>query len=184
MVHLIRAMHWNWPTENAINHSSIGLSRLIMQLVFKEVWLFIFCKWTQGFDITVTKNYLKWILLKMMKRVDGSIQNRVWTKVKYLYTVSSFYQSKHSTIYIWCSIKNADLSVSYFGIKILANLLVVYKVLKLSLSQIWEKWSLPLISIQAWFIFMVKLLINWVVNAKISQMSDDIIFVKRLMTNL
>ena len=46
-------MYFNWPTEHAIDHSSIGLNRLTIQLVFNEVSLF-----THGFDVTVPKNYL------------------------------------------------------------------------------------------------------------------------------
>ena len=52
-------MHCNWPTDHAIDHSSIGLNRLTIQLVFNEVSLFTFSKGTHGFDVTVTKNYLK-----------------------------------------------------------------------------------------------------------------------------
>ena len=52
-------MHCNWPTDHAIDHSSIGLKRLTIQPVFNEVSLFAFSKGTHGFDITVPKNYLK-----------------------------------------------------------------------------------------------------------------------------
>ena len=52
-------MHCNWPTDHAIDHSSIGLKRLTIQLVFNEVSLFTFSKGTHGFDVTVPKNYLK-----------------------------------------------------------------------------------------------------------------------------
>ena len=55
MVHLSVTMHCNWPTDHAIDHSSIGLKRLIIQLVFNEVSLF---KGTHGFDIMVPKNFL------------------------------------------------------------------------------------------------------------------------------
>ena len=58
MVHLSVTMHCNWPTDHAIDHSSIGLKRLIIQLVFNEVSLFTFSKGTHGFDVTVPKNYL------------------------------------------------------------------------------------------------------------------------------
>ena len=59
MVYLSVTMHCNWPTDHAIDHSSIGLKRLIIQLVFNEISLFTFSKWTHGFDVTVPKNYLK-----------------------------------------------------------------------------------------------------------------------------
>ena len=52
-------MHCNWSTDHAIDHSSIGLRRLTIQLVFNEVSLFTFSKGTHGFDVTVPKNYLK-----------------------------------------------------------------------------------------------------------------------------
>ena len=61
MVHLAMRMHCNWPTDHAIDHSSIGLNRLTIQLVFNEVLLFTFSKGTHGFDVTVPKNYLKTI---------------------------------------------------------------------------------------------------------------------------
>ena len=51
-------MHCNWPTDHAIDHSSIGLNRLTIQLVFNEVSLFTFSKGTHGFYVTVPKNYL------------------------------------------------------------------------------------------------------------------------------
>ena len=60
MVHLAVRMYCNWPTDHAIDHSSIGLNRLTIQLVFNEVSLFTFSKETHGFDVTVPKNYLKW----------------------------------------------------------------------------------------------------------------------------
>ena len=31
-------MHCNWPTDHAIDHSSIGLNRLTIQLVFNRVF--------------------------------------------------------------------------------------------------------------------------------------------------
>ena len=37
MVHLAVTMYCNWPTDHAIDHSSIGLNRLTIQLVFNEV---------------------------------------------------------------------------------------------------------------------------------------------------
>ena len=58
MVHLAVRMYCNWPTDHAIDHSSIGLNRLTIQLVFNEVSLFTFSKETHGFDVTVPKNYL------------------------------------------------------------------------------------------------------------------------------
>ena len=58
MVHLALTMYCNWPTGHTIDHSSIGLNRLTIQLVFNEVSLFIFSKGTHGFDVTVPKNYL------------------------------------------------------------------------------------------------------------------------------
>ena len=51
-------MHCNWPTDYAIDHSSIGLKRLTIQPVFNEVSLFTFSEGTHGFDVTVPKNYL------------------------------------------------------------------------------------------------------------------------------
>ena len=59
MVHLAMTIHCNWPTDHAIDHNSIGLSRLTIQLVFNEVPLFTFSKRTHGFYVTVPKNYLK-----------------------------------------------------------------------------------------------------------------------------
>ena len=59
MVHLVVRMYCNWPTDHAIDHSSIGLNRLTIQLVFNEVSLFTFSKGTHGFDVMVPKNYLK-----------------------------------------------------------------------------------------------------------------------------
>ena len=59
MVHLAVRMYCKWPTDHAINHSSIRLNRLTIQLVFNEVSLFIFSNCTHGFDVTVPKNYLK-----------------------------------------------------------------------------------------------------------------------------
>ena len=52
-------MHCNWPTDHAIDHSSIGLKRLTIQSVFNEVSLFTFSEGTHGFDVTVPKKYLK-----------------------------------------------------------------------------------------------------------------------------
>ena len=51
-------MHCNWPTDHAIDHSSIGLKRLTIQPVCNEVSLFTFSEGTHGFDVTVPKNYL------------------------------------------------------------------------------------------------------------------------------
>ena len=51
-------MHCNWPTDHAIDHSSIGLRRLTIQLAFNEVSLFTFSEGTHSFDVTVPKNYL------------------------------------------------------------------------------------------------------------------------------
>ena len=65
MVHLAVRMHCNWPTDHAIDHSSIGLNRLTIELVFNEVSLFTFSKETHGFDVTVLKNYLKAFLFLM-----------------------------------------------------------------------------------------------------------------------
>ena len=59
MVHLTKRMYCNWPTDHAIDHSSIGLNRLTIHLVFNEVSLFTFSKGTHGFYVTVPKNYLK-----------------------------------------------------------------------------------------------------------------------------
>ena len=42
MVHLAVRMYCNWPTDHAIDHSSIGLNRLTIQPVFNEVSLFTF----------------------------------------------------------------------------------------------------------------------------------------------
>ena len=64
MVHLAVRMYCNWPTDHAIDHSSIGLNRLTIQLVFSEASLFTFSKGTHGFDITVPKNYLNRLTLK------------------------------------------------------------------------------------------------------------------------
>ena len=58
MAHLTMRMYCNWPTDHAIDHSSIGLNRLTIQPVFSEVSLFTFSKGTHGFDATVPKNYL------------------------------------------------------------------------------------------------------------------------------
>ena len=55
-------MHCNWPTDHAIDHSSVGLKGLTIQPVFSEVSLFTFSKGTHGFDVTVPKNYLNWTL--------------------------------------------------------------------------------------------------------------------------
>ena len=68
MVHLAVRMHCNWPTDHAIDHSSIGLNRLTIQLVFNEVSLFTFSKGTHGFDVTVPKNYLKVLVVMSMNR--------------------------------------------------------------------------------------------------------------------
>ena len=59
MVHLAMRMYCNWPTDHAIEHSSIGLNRLTIQPVFNEVSLFTFSKGAHSFDVTVPKNYLK-----------------------------------------------------------------------------------------------------------------------------
>ena len=58
MVYLAVRMYCNWPSDHAIDHSSIGLNKLTIQLVFNEVSLFTFSKGTHGFDVTVPKNYL------------------------------------------------------------------------------------------------------------------------------
>ena len=62
MAHLAVRMYCNWPTDHAIDHSSMGLNRLTIQLVINEVSQFTFSKETHGFDVTVPKNYLKLIL--------------------------------------------------------------------------------------------------------------------------
>ena len=54
-------MHCNWPTDHAIDHSSIGLKRLTIEPVFNEVSLFTFSEGTHDFDVTVPKNYLNCI---------------------------------------------------------------------------------------------------------------------------
>ena len=68
MVHLSVTMYCNSPTDHAIDHSSIGLKRWTIQLVFNEVLLFIFSKGTHGFDVTVPKNYLKSLLCYELTR--------------------------------------------------------------------------------------------------------------------
>ena len=50
-------MFCSWLTDHAIDHSSIVLNRLTIQLLFNEIWLF---KGTRGFHVTVPKNYLNW----------------------------------------------------------------------------------------------------------------------------
>ena len=65
MVHLAVRMYCNRPTDHAINHNSIGLNRLTIQLLFNEVSLFTFSKRTHGFDVTVPKNYLKFEIILM-----------------------------------------------------------------------------------------------------------------------
>ena len=52
-------MHCDWPTDHAIDHSTIGLKRLTIQPVFNEVSLFTFSEGTHDFDVTVPKNDLK-----------------------------------------------------------------------------------------------------------------------------
>ena len=59
MIHLAVRMYCNWPTDHANDHSSIGLNRLTIQPVLSEVSLFTFSRETNGFDVTVPKNYLK-----------------------------------------------------------------------------------------------------------------------------
>ena len=61
MIHLAMRMYCNWSIDHAIDHSSIGLNRLTIQLVFNEVSLFTFSEETHGFDVTVPKNYLKYL---------------------------------------------------------------------------------------------------------------------------
>ena len=58
MVHLTVRMYCNWPTDHAIDYSSIGLKRLTIQLVFNKVSLFTFSKGTHGLDVMVPKNNL------------------------------------------------------------------------------------------------------------------------------
>ena len=58
MVHLAVIMNYNRPTDHGIDHSSIALKRLTIQLVFNEILLFTFSKGTLGFAIIVQKNYL------------------------------------------------------------------------------------------------------------------------------
>ena len=52
-------MYCNWTTDHVIDHSSIGLNRLAMHPVFNEVSLFTISKGTHGFDVMVSKNYVK-----------------------------------------------------------------------------------------------------------------------------
>ena len=63
-------MYCNWPTDHAIDHSSVGLRRLTIQSVFNEVSLFTFSKGTHGFDVMVPKNYLK--VHKLLKLLSES----------------------------------------------------------------------------------------------------------------
>ena len=64
LLSLPKSFHGPFVYENVLQlancyyHSSIGLSRLTIQLVFNEVSLFTFSKETHGFDVTVPKNYL------------------------------------------------------------------------------------------------------------------------------
>ena len=57
MAHLAIRMHCNRPAGHPIDHSSIGLNRLTIQLVFNELSLFTFSKCTHGFDNMVLKNH-------------------------------------------------------------------------------------------------------------------------------
>ena len=66
MVHLAMRMYCNWPTDHAIDHSSVWLNRLTIKLLFNEVSLFTFSKETHGFDVTVPKNYLNSLLVTLM----------------------------------------------------------------------------------------------------------------------
>ena len=44
MAHLAVRVYCIWPTDHAIDHSSVGLNRLIIHLVFNEVSLFTFLR--------------------------------------------------------------------------------------------------------------------------------------------
>ena len=68
-------MHCNWPTDHAIDHSSIGLKRLTIQPVFNEVSLFTFSEGTHGFDITVPKNYLNIDVPALMESISPVLTN-------------------------------------------------------------------------------------------------------------
>ena len=65
-------MHCNWPTDHAIDHSSIGLKRLTIQPVFNEVSLFTFSEGTHGFDVTVPRTTLNLKLcVSITRRISG-----------------------------------------------------------------------------------------------------------------
>ena len=87
MVHLAVRMHCNWSSDHTIDHISIELNRLTIQLVFNEVSLFTFSNWTHGFDVRVPENYLKMSIWK--KR--GSAGNFLWVTVSW-FGVSSVIQ--------------------------------------------------------------------------------------------
>ena len=78
-------MHCNWPPDHAFDHSSIGLNRLTIQLVFNEVSLFTFSKGTHDFYVTVPKNYLKANFL-----VDRKLPGQTMRWVSQLWYLSFF----------------------------------------------------------------------------------------------
>ena len=83
MIQLAVRMYHNWLTDHAIDHSSIGLNRLMIQLVFNEVSLFTFSNGTHGFEVTVPKNYLN-----SPRKTDSP-------KTKNLYLHSIFYRHRN-----------------------------------------------------------------------------------------
>ena len=95
MVHLALRMHCNWPNDHATDHSSIGLNRLTIQLVFNEVSLLTFSEGTHGFDVTVPKNYLNNLLYKNQKFTDqdpGTTQpegNSIYLNYKFIIFINS-----------------------------------------------------------------------------------------------
>ena len=58
LVHIALTIYYNWPTDHAIDYSSIGLNRLTIQLMFNDVSMFTFSEGTHDFDVKVPKNYL------------------------------------------------------------------------------------------------------------------------------
>ena len=88
MVHLAVRMHCNWPTDHAIDHSSIGLNRLTIQLVFNEVSLFTFSDWTHGFDVTVPKNYLKSNIVSGTLILNSSLRMSTRLQLTVLFNIS------------------------------------------------------------------------------------------------
>ena len=86
MVHLAMTMHCNWSTDHAIDHSSIGLSRLTIQLVSSmRSHCLQFLREHMAFTSQSQRTTLNSIIAVADLRGAQGILAPLWTKIVFIF---------------------------------------------------------------------------------------------------